>query len=287
MQFVGLYIVRRNTREYNRLQKVLVNTLQAVVECTQWRVPVSVDGVHTGFKYVADGPKPSDDSVKVLRIKDVQNNELYYAAIPDASTAQAYADAVNSSAASPVSMPAVSLPVIYSEEAAVKDSNGNYVYFTYTQALAAAQVYVLSGSKNGKALPAAPDAGFADLASLKTWADSNWNTSYTMTVAGTKVTITANDATSGSVSVTVRNYYESAAPTAISAGHHYTLDAVVDGVALPQIVGADNGALSTLAAAANANPDWAQYGRYSVVSSKVRLVAYSEVGTASLTATYI
>lgn len=287
MKIVNIFAIRRNNTEYSQLQVLAVNAEHAVVDTVQWRVPVGQDGVLVGFEYQADGPKPSDDSLKVLRLKDTLNNEFYYAAIPDTASADAWRDAVNSCCDTPVDMPAVTLPDIFVEEAGCADADANYNYFTYTVALGAGQVYVASGSKNGTALAATPKDGFASLGALKTWADSNWNGQYTMTVSGTKVTLTSADATTGSITVEIRNYFESAADAALTSGNHYTLDGVVNGVALPKITGEADGALTTIADAANANPYWAQWGKYSVVATKVRLVAYNNVDSATLTLTEV
>jgi hypothetical protein len=285
MNIVSIFYVRRNNTEFPFLVVKAIAADGTRCETTEWRVPVQRDGRHVGYKYVSgDQAKPSADSVKVLRLRDTFNNELFYAAIPDTADESAWTAAVNSGTA----MPTVTLPVIFVEETGCADpaDANNYSYFTYTQALVGAQVYVANASKNGtpEATPAGNDAGFASLAALITAAAAAW-TGYSSVTnpAGTKVLVKSTTAVTGSVSVEIRNYYESAADAALVAGHHYTLDATINGVKLPQIVGVADGALATIAALANANAYWARFGVYSVVANKIRLVAYNNVDTAVLT----
>jgi hypothetical protein len=289
MKVVNIFFVRRNTTEYPYLVTKAVSADGTRVEQVQWRVPVHRDGIHVGFKYVADGAKPSADSVKVLKLVDTLNNEIFYAAIPDTADESAWANAVNSCCDEPVNMPAVTLPEIFVEEEACADADGNYNYFTFTQALGASQVYVGSATKNGALQPALSDAGYTSLANLVTAANTAW-TGFELGVtnpAGTKVLAKSASAVSGSVSVEVRNYYESAADASLASGAHFTLDAVVNGVALPKLTGVADGALATIAALANANPHWARFGKYSVVSNKIRLVAFNNVDSAALTLTEV
>lgn len=287
MEQVSIFCIRRNTQEFQNLVAILVSVANTVVDTVQWRTPYVREGLKTGYHYInASLAKPSDDSTKVIRLKDIRSNEFYYAVIPDTADASAYANAANSLPSSPVAMPAVTMPFEFIAEAACKDVSGNYNYFTYTQALVGNQVYLAYASKNGTLLTAPQDQGFASLAAFLTWAQTNW-TAYTVTVTGTQVNLAANDALLGSISVEIRNYFESAAPSAVSAGHHYTLAAVINGVAMPTLVGGDNAALQTLADAANADVNYVQWGRYSVVAGKIRLVAKNSVDTAVITATLI
>jgi hypothetical protein len=285
MKIVDVFLVRRNNTEYPYLVPKGMAVDSSRVITTEWRVPVHRDGIHVGYKYVqAGGVKPSADSVKVLRIEDTASNELFYAAIPDTSDESAWKSAVNACCDTPVAMPAVTLPVIFVEETGCPDAadSNNYSYFTFTQALVGNQVYVAYATKNGTPEPALSDSGYASLAALVTGAAA-WTGYTTTNPSGTKILVKSTTALTGSVSVSVRNFFESAADAALVAGHHYTLDATINGVILPQLVGVADGSTTTIAALANANPYWAQFGKYSVVANKIRLVAYNNVDTATLT----
>jgi hypothetical protein len=286
MEIVNIFFVRRNTTEYPYLVTKALAVNGTRCEQTQWRVPVNRDGILVGFKYVADGVKPTADSVKVLKLVDTQNNEIFYAAIPDTSDESAWSAAANSLPSAPVAMPAVTLPTIFVESEGCPDpADGSLIsYSTFTQALVGSQVYVANATKNGTPEAALSDSGYSSLANLITAAAAAW-TGYSSVTnpSGNKVLIKSTTALTGSVSVEIRNYFESVADAALVSGHHYTLDAVINGIALPQIVGVADGATSTIAVLANANPYWARYGKYSVVANKIRLVAYNFVDTAVLT----
>lgn len=290
MKQVNLYVVRRNAVDFDYLEQIPVNAENAYVEVVQWRVPVVEGGRHVGYKYVADGAKPSDDSVKVLRIVDKGNNELFYAAVPDSSGAQAFVNAVNACCDEPVDMPSVTLPTVDIEEQVCANADGDLEFFVYTQALAAGQVYVGSASINGTKEDALSAAGYASLAAFITGAAA-W-TGFTGGVtnpAGTKVLakITGPSSATAGLSVEIRNYYESGADAGLTSGNHYTVDATINGVALPQYVGGADVALADVVTALNALPAWSRFGVYSVVSNKIRLVAYNNVTSATLTLTEV
>lgn len=290
MKQVNIYAVGRNTVQFDYLEQIAVNAETAYVATTQWRVPVVEGGRHVGYKYVADGAKPSDDSVKVLRIHDKGNNEIYYAAIPDSSSAQAWVDAVNSCCDEPVNMPAVTLPTVDIEESVCENADGDLEFFVYTQALVGNQVYVGNASINGTKQPALAAAGYATLGAFITGAAA-W-TGFTGGVtnpSGTKVLakITGPSSATAGLSVEIRNFYESGADAGLTSGNHYTVDATINGVALPQYVGGADVALATVVAALNALPAWSRFGVYSVVSNKIRLVAYNNVDSATITLTEV
>jgi hypothetical protein len=290
MKQVNIYAVGQNAVQFDYLELIPVNAENSYVAITQWRVPVIEGGRHAGYKFVADGAKPSDDSVKVLRIHDRTSNDIFYAAIPDSSSAQAWVNAVNACCDEPVDMPAVTLPVIDIEESVCANADGDLEFFVFTQALVGNQVYVGNASINGTKQPALSAAGYSSLANFVTGAAA-W-TGFTGGVtnpAGTKVLakITGPSTATAGLSVEIRNYYESGADAGLTSGNHYTVDATINGVALPQYVGGADVALATVVAALNALPAWARFGVYSVVSNKIRLVAYNNVTSATITLTEV
>ncbi len=178
-------------------------------------------------------------------------------------------------------MATVALPEPIIEEVGCADAEGNINYFAIVpETVEATQVYVLSGSINGEALPAAPAEGFVDLAALETWADANWNTGgltgVTITDASDtmkKVTLNGDATTlTGAINIVVKSIFESNAPGALLAGENYVLNATINGNVLTAIEGVDDAALSTVATLANNTAAYAAYGVWSVVAGKIRLV---------------
>lgn len=280
-------VLRMNNTDYPGGVLMAVNCENAAAIGTYWRVPVTGKGVHTSYKWVLIGDgsvtKPTADSVKVLHIKNNVTHLDHWIALTDGGSVTLWNDRCGACCGTVTPMPVVVIPDVIAEETACPDADGNRNFFAITQALAAGQIYQASATIDGVALLATPPEGFASLAALETWADTNWAPS-TTAISGTKVTLTSATATTGSLSVVIRALFESNAPGALTSGQHYTLAATINGIVLAPIVGVADAALSTIATAANANAAYAAYGVWSVVAGKVRLVS-SNASTAALVVT--
>lgn len=272
-------IVRKNAYDYNCLHQESINCEMAVSEGFYWRIPTTKGGVHTGFIYRKSETKPTADSVKTIRVRDRADGTIYYVAVADDANDQVFNDACNACCDAVEPLPTVTLPDIIIEEEGCADEDGDYNYIAYTQEEpGAGEVYRLSGSVNGEPLPAAPAEGFASLADLATWADANWATGDLdgVTIEDNKVILHAGaSGKTGSINVTVGQYFESNAPGALALGENYHMTATVNGDVLTPLDTADDAALSTMATLANATAEYAAYGTWSVVGGKVRLVANS------------
>ncbi len=274
-------VVRMNNFEYPNGRSRGIDCNLASMEGFFWRVPYGGGGCSGGagsiyFKYVAavtGAPKPTPDSLRVLRVRDAQNR-VYMVAVTDTAPDTTFTDICGLCCGGSYVMPAAPIPDPVFEETGCADDTGNYVYFSITAPLAAGDKYYLNASQNGAAFsPAPPADGFDTLAALATWANANWGPA-SVAVAGNKVTLTTAAGTTGSISVSQRKYFDSNVPGALAAGQHYHLAATVNGIALTPIDGAANAALSTVASAANANAAYAAYGTWSVdAAGGIRLLS--------------
>jgi hypothetical protein len=286
-------LLRKNNWDYECVHQESILCSDSVVEGIYWRVPViSGLGVLSGFRYEISESKPSDDAVKAVRVRDRKNNITYYVAVADNADASVFTEACNACCDGDTELATVALPEPIIEEVGCADEDGDIDYFAIVpETVEATEVYMLSGSINGEALPAAPDAGFADLAALETWADANWNsggvTGVTLSDASDdmkKVTLNGDDTTlTGAINIVVKRIFESNTPGALTSGQNYVLNATINGNVLAAIEGADDAALSTVATLANNTAAYAAYGVWSVVSGKIRLVTDAVSATLAVT----
>lgn len=268
-------ILRRNNYDYDCVHKESILCGESVTEGLYWRIPLVSNGVFTGYQYRMSESKPTDDSVKAIRVRDRKNNITYYVAIADGDTETAFTELCNACCDGDTEMDTVALPDVIIEEEGCANADGDFDYFTIApEAIEASERYYLSGSANGSALPAAPAIGFVDLAALATWADANWNTGGLsgVTVDGGKVTLHGDDTilTAG-IHITVERYFESNAPGALTLGQHYVVNATVNGNVLPTIEGVEDAALSTIPALLNADASYASYGEWGTTGGKITL----------------
>lgn len=285
---VDSLVVRKNNFEYPNGIAEAINCEQATVEGLYWRVPTSSKGVQTGYDYrvaQAGVAKPTLDSLKVLRVNDGKGN-VYFIAVTDGAATTVFTNLCKACCDDSQVMPAVTIPDPVVEETGCADANGNYNYFSVTRALGAGEKYYLTASLNGAALsPAPPPEGFDSLAALETWVEANWGPA-TITIAGTKVTLTTATGTTGSISVGVRSYFESNAPGALASGEKYHVAATLNGTVLAPVEGIADALLTTIDDLLNANATWATYGQWSVVGGKIRLVS-DTVTTATIVVTKV
>lgn len=285
-------IIRRNAFDYECLHQESILCENAVVEGIYWRIPIVSKGVLVGYNFRASATKPTPDSIKTIRVRDKVNSLTFYVAIADNGTAELFTDACNACCDEVAPLATVAFPDILIEEQGCIDDDGNYSYFaTVLTPPPAGAVYKLSGSVNGAALPAAPAEGFATLADLATWADTNWSTGDLdgVTIVGGKVILNAGPSgVTGVINVSIEQFFESNAPGALSGGQKYHLAATVNGNVLTPIEGAADAALSTVATLANATAAYAAYGVWSVVGGKIRLVSTTkQLASASLVVTKV
>lgn len=268
-------VIRKNSYDYNCLHQESINCESAVSEGFYWRIPTSKGGVHTGFTFRKSDTKPTPDSVKTIRVNDRANGIIYYVAVADNATDQVFVDACNACCDNVEPLPTVAIPDIIIEETGCP-VDGNYTYRAYTQEDPDGGVYRLSGVVNGVVLPTPPEEGFATLAALKVWADANWATGDLNGVTldgGTVILDAGPTGLTGSITVTVGQFFESNAPGALAGGQNYHLEATVNGTVLAPLDGAADAALSTVATLANNTAAYAAYGTWSVVAGKIRLVS--------------
>jgi hypothetical protein len=275
MKSIKAVVVRHNTVEYPTGLGASIPADNTAVEGTYWRIPVVSGGVFSKYIYRADaGTKPTPDSVKVVRVRNIISNDTWWVVVPDNGSYATFADLIGVCCDDSTTMPAVTIPDVIVEEQGCADDDGNYHYSAVTSALGSGEVYVGSATLNGAALTALSAVGYASLAAFETAAEAAW-TPATITIDGNKVTLNTATGTTGSLYVGKRKYFESNAPGALTSGQHYTLAATINGVALANIVGVADAALSTIATAANANAAYAAFGVWSVTGGKVRLVSNS------------
>ncbi len=272
-------LLRKQNYDYDCLHQESIPCDNAVTEGIYWRIPRTRNGVLAGYDYRADkGTKPTPDSMKALRVNDRVSNIIYYVAIADNAGATVFTDMCNACCDTVDPLPTVAFPTIIIEEEGCPDGNGNFNYSAFVDPTPEAnQVYKLSGSQNGVALPAAPAEGFVSLAALETWADTNWNGQGTVTgvtLNGGQVILNGGAGTkSGSINVEIDSFLESNAPGALTSGQHYHVVSTINGESLPVLDGVADAALSTLATAANASAPHAKYGVWSVTGGKLRVVS--------------
>lgn len=286
MNHVNALVLRENNVDFINGKFIPINCSNATVIGTYWRTPRTGRGVQTGYNLVSaigDVLKPRADSVKVLRVRDNLSQDTYDIAVTDTGGSADFTDRCNACCDDVTPMPTVVIPAAIIEETACPDADGNRNFFDITRALEAGEVYDFFATIDGVALAATLPGGYASLAAFETWADSNWSPN-TITLDGTKVTLTSATATTGSLQTFIKKYFESNTPAALTTGQHYILNATVNGTALPTITGAANGALSTIATAANANGAYAMFGTWSVASGKIRLIS-SNATSATLVVT--
>lgn len=273
MKPIKAVVVQHNTVEYPSGKNASIPAENTEVEGTYWRIPVVSGGVFLKYIYRADdGSKPTVDSVKTVRVRNIISNDTWWVAVPDNGSYQTFADLIGVCCDDSTTMPAVTIPDVVIEEQGCADEDGVYHYIAVTSALGSGEVYVGSATLNGAALASLSDAGFASLGAFETAAEAAWSPA-TITVSGTKVTLNTATGITGSLTVVKRKFFESNAPAALTSGQLYTLAATINGVALANIVGAADAALSTIATAANANAAYAAFGVWSVTGGKVRLVS--------------
>lgn len=285
---LGRILIKNHNQLLKGVVKEHINCEFAKVDQLYWLVPVLVRSVPYYYKPVISTTKPTADSVNSVRIKDTRTGFTYYVALTDSAKITDFSDACNACCDAVTPLPAVTVPNVLEEQAGCLDSGNNYNYFTLAPALQSGEVYYAYGSKNGVAFtPAYQNQGYADVASFITWANANWSAYGTFSnPAGQKVNLATSNGVSGFIKLVRSKYFESNAPTALVSGHHYTLNATLDGAVLPTITGVADGALSTLATLANADATWSSYGTWSVVANKVRLVSQT-VAVATLLATNV
>lgn len=273
-------VLRKGSYDYEcsggSVHKESIPCESATVDGIYWRVPMLKAGVHVGYEYRMWPTKPTLDAVKTLRVTAHSTGKQYYIAIGDAQDATVFTDLCNACCDTDTEMATISLPaVVIEEESCVVDANGSLLYSAYVlETPPTGGRYYLAGSVNGAALATPPVAGFATLADLKTWADANWNTNGAtgVTIEGKKVTLKAGpNAESGSISVTLGQFFESNTPGSLTTGQNYSLAATVNGNVLPVVASADNAPLTDLAAAANASAAHYALGVWTEAAGKIRL----------------
>lgn len=269
-------VTRRNSYDFTCQHQESILCEHAVVEGIYWRIPTSKAGVHTGFIYRKSDTKPTPDSMKTIRVNDKVNNITYYVAIADDEDASAFTNACEACCDDVQPMDLVAMPDILIEEEGCPNEDGDYIFFAIvTTPAPGGSVYKLSGSVNGEALPAAPPEGFASLAALESWADSNWSTGDLdgVTLDGGKVMLNAGPSgKTGVINVSLAKYFESNAPGSLTDGQNYHLAATINGNVLTALDTDDDAALSTMADLANNTAAYAAYGTWVVTGGKLRLV---------------
>jgi hypothetical protein len=277
MKTVFARILQKNNNQYfDCVHKEHINAGDGTItEGIYWFIPKIRKGRLVNYTPVISAVKPTQDSVKAIRVRDTLSNTVYFAALLDAAAATDFSDIANGCCGAANAMPDVVVPDVLLEEDGCGNAVDGYLYFDVPPALQAGETYIAFGSAGGAAFaPVWDAAGFDSLAAFKAWANANWNGYGVFDVLNaTKVTFVSATQTTGFVKLVRAKYFESGVPAAVGAGTHYVGNAVIDGVAMPQVVAANNAALSTLATALNANATWAAYGKYSVVGGKIRLVS--------------
>lgn len=290
---VLVQLLRKNAYDYTCIHQESINCEAAVSEGVYWRIPTVSKGVHTGFTMRKSATKPTPDSMKTIKVRDRVNGQTYYVAIADDANDQLFNEQCNACCDDVDALPTVAFPDIIIEEQGCADAEGDYNYFATVSVSPppAGSVYKLSGSVNGVALPAAPAEGFATLGALETWADANWSTGDLdgVTIDGNKVTLHAGPSgVTGGIQITIEQYFESNTPGALAGGQNYRLAATINGTVLPVLNAAADAALSTLATLANNTASHAQYGTWSEVAGKIRLVSTNTtISAATLTVTKV
>lgn len=191
---------------FNCPKDIAVNCTNAVTQGTEWFIPTVANGVLKGYSRRKSSTKPTPDSVKTVRVKDFESGNIYWLLIADNGTEALFNDHCAACCDNQTPMPDVTVPAPLIEEPgcceAPQPVSCNYNYFAIAPALPVGAAYSLNASKNGTPLtPAAPGAGFASLAALVSWANTNWAAFGTFSVSGQKVTFTSADGATGSINV--------------------------------------------------------------------------------------
>lgn len=203
-------VIRQNETEFATVAVKQINATNADLGGLFWRTPISsASGQFVRFDYYgatqAGTEKPSDDSVKTLRVRDNVANQYYWVVIGDDDGEEVWTDAVNSDTADDADITGLgTVPDIISEEkGCLNTTTGEYTYQWVGAPLGAGQSYTVDGSVNGTALP---DLGsdFASIAAFVTAAISSWSSAGTWTnPSGNIVKLVSSTAVTAGLSITV------------------------------------------------------------------------------------
>lgn len=277
--------IRRNAFEYVAPKVVGISGIDAFVGGVFWRVPV-VDqaGFLSHFDYqIANKPKPSADSAKVVRVHDRSKSEIFFLVIGDDKDEKEFTDKANACCDSATSMPVVTVPLPVLEVKGCKDAAGNYNYFGNVGDLSGNQVYQIRAAVNGVLLTGQAAGGYASLATLKTFLTSNWGSSGTWDAKAVtdknynQVSLVSTTATSAMIEVQALNYFESATLPTLSGSNVFTATVTVNGVPYPVVKGGTTA--QSLADACNADVRLSTLGVFVVASSKLRILTSASAAT--------
>jgi hypothetical protein len=167
-------------------------------EVTGWYIPNIAGGRLNSydFRIGSETVKPQPDAIKVLRLRDRQNGNVYFIPIADAANGQLFNDACNACCEAVAPLAAVTIPVPQIEVTACWDqATGKYLVYTYAVPLSGALVYKPRGSQNNVYFtPASPGGGFATVALFITWANTNWSAYGVWSNVGQMVKLSVNTA---------------------------------------------------------------------------------------------
>lgn len=185
---------------------VSINCEASSIRGTVWFVPNIKNGVFTGYNRVRSSTKPTTDSVKTVEVKDNNTGLVTWVLINDNQTETELTERCAACCGDVTATDAVTIPAVIIEEAAcceVPEQACEYNFLSPVAALPVGKAYSASGSKEGVAFtPAVPAAGFASLALLVAWANTNWVAYGTFSVSGQTVKLVTNYSV-GSLNVTI------------------------------------------------------------------------------------
>lgn len=185
--------------------------------CAYWIIPMVQGGIVIGYnKLVAtDSSKPTPDSVKVLAVKDKQDQTEYMFAILDADqiTTSTFAEYCDGSGGTLPVMPTVTIPYPIMQngpQSTASDGTNTFIFPVPTNPngnLYSIPYIWFNGVAPGTAYVA---AGITTLAGIVTYANTNWGDYGTWSAAGTALQL--ESATSDTVPVTEAGMEVSLAP---------------------------------------------------------------------------
>jgi len=164
-----------------------------------WAIPVKDAGIFTGLEYqLKNGiflAQPTFDSFTVFQIKDKISNEewIIYGTLDNF-----IASCATCCGAGAVPMPGIAgiaLNIAPCEVVDLTDTNGDPYMIFGLPTLGAGENYFPYGSRNNVAFTSSSPTGYASVAALLTFLNTNW-VPYTWTADGDEITLTA---TGGSI----------------------------------------------------------------------------------------